>query len=108
MTFTEAMTLIRDHEEEFYKVRRSIWDRHLVVNHFYQYASDAINDEFKRVPTMWDLDNGEGSTSGSYWPYKPSPDDMEATDWEIYDANKLFPGNRLEEDDDFPINGRSD
>ncbi len=103
MTFTEAMEFIRDHEEEFSKVRRSIWDRHLVVNHFYHYACDATNDEFNRVPTMWDLDNGQGSTSGSYWIYKPTPDDIEATDWEIYDANKLFADNRLEEVDHFPL-----
>jgi hypothetical protein len=45
---------------------------------------------------MWDLDNADGDTSGSYWIYKPMPADMEATDWEVYDAKQLFP------DDDDP------
>ena len=48
---------------------------------------------------MWDLDNGEGGTSGSYWLYKPSTADIEATDWEVYDAKKLFADDG--QDDDF-------
>ena len=92
MTYQEAMQFIRDSENEFKKVRRPGWNRNLGVNHFYHY--DAINDMPDRAPTMWDLDNGEGSTSGSYWLYKPTTDDIEATDWEVYDAEKLFAVNR--------------
>jgi hypothetical protein len=90
MTYVEAMALIRDHEEGSSKVRRAMWDRHLAVNHFDHYGLDAANDQFSRVPTMWDLDNGEGSTSGSYRIYKPTPEDLQATDWEVYDPDKLF------------------
>jgi hypothetical protein len=103
MTFEEAMQLIRDHEEEYYKVRRSVWDRHLAVNHFFHYGLDATKDQFDRVPTMWDLDNGEGSTSGSYWIYKPTPEDMEATDWEVYDAKKLWPEDELGEREEYGL-----
>jgi hypothetical protein len=97
MTYVEAMALIREREEEYCKVRRAMWDRQLAVNHFYHYGLDAANDQFDRVPTMWDLDNGEGSTSGSYWIYKPTPEDMEATDWEVYDAERLFHDDLLDE-----------
>jgi hypothetical protein len=97
MTFEEAMKFIRDHEDDFKKVRRPAWDRHLAVNHFFHYRFDATNDLPDRMPTMWDLDNGEGDTSGSYWLYTPMPDDMEATDWEVYDAKKLFPDDELEQ-----------
>ena len=62
MTYQEAMQFIRDNENEFKKVRRPGWNRNLGVNQFYYY--DAINDVPDRAPTMWDLDNGEGSTSG--------------------------------------------
>jgi hypothetical protein len=95
MTFEAAMSFIKDHEDEYRKVRRPGWDRHLAVGIFSHYRCDATNDSPVRLPTMWDLDNGDGDTSGSYWIYKPMPADMEATDWEVYDARKLFP----EEDD---------
>jgi hypothetical protein len=52
---------------------------------------------------MWDLDNGEGSTSGSYWIYKPTPEDMEATDWEVYDAKKLWPEDELGEREEYGL-----
>src|SRR5262245_21936051 len=96
MTFEAAMRYIQDHEDEYRKVRRPGWDRHLAVSLFFHYRCDANNDSPVRVPTMWDLDNGEGDTSGSYWVYKPLPADMEATDWEVYDAKKLFPVDDLE------------
>jgi hypothetical protein len=97
MTYDEAKQFIRDHENEFKKVRRPGWNRNLAVNHFFYY--DAINDKPDRAPTMWDLDNGEGGTSGSYWLYKPSTDDIAATDWEVYDAKKLFPDEERQEDE---------
>jgi hypothetical protein len=90
MTFEEAMSLIRDSGDDLAKVRRQLWDRQIAVNYFTHYRCDASGDVFDRALTMWDLDNGEGSISGAYWIYKPTPDDMEATDWEMYDANKLF------------------
>jgi hypothetical protein len=96
MTYEEAMQFIRDKQKEFEKVRRSEWDRNYAVNFFFYY--DANNDMPVRTPTMWDLDNGEGGTSGSYWLYKPSTADIEATDWEVYDAKKLFPDDGREED----------
>ena len=97
MTYKEAMQFIRDNENEFIKVRRPGWNRNFAVNHFFYYY--ATNDVPGRAPTMWDLDNGEGGTSGSYWIYKPSKDDIEATDWEVYDAKKLFPDDDWEKDD---------
>jgi hypothetical protein len=90
MTYEEAINFIWDQEEDFKKVRRQLWDRHLAVNYFTHYRCDATGDLLERALTMWDLDNGEGSTSGAYWIYKPTPDDMQATDWETYDADKLF------------------
>lgn len=90
MTFEAAMDFIRDHQGDYRKVRRSAWDRHLAVGIFSHYRCDATHDSPVRLPTMWDLDNKDGETSGSYWIYQPAPADMEATDWEVYDAEKLF------------------
>src|SRR5262249_37494217 len=91
MTFEAAMRFIEANQDDHRKVRRSGWDRHLAVGVFSHYRCDATNDSPVRLPTMWDLDNGDGDTSGSYWVYKPATDDMVATDWEVYDAQKLFP-----------------
>lgn len=93
MTFEVAMRFIRDHQDEHRKVRRPGWDRHLAVSLFFHYCCDATADSPVLLPTMWDLDNGDGDTSGSFWIYTPMPADMETTDWEIYDPRKLFPGD---------------
>jgi hypothetical protein len=102
MTFEVAMKFIADHQDEYRKVRRPGWDRHLAVGFFSHYRCDADNDSLVRVPTMWDLDNGDGETSGSYWVYQPMPADIEASDWEIYDPKKLFSDDQFDPLDQSP------
>jgi hypothetical protein len=90
MTFEQAIKLVRDHDGDFTKVRRRVWDSQLALNYFTHYRCDGNGDLLERALTMWDLDNGEGSTSGAYWIFKPTNEDMVATDWEVYDAARLF------------------
>jgi hypothetical protein len=38
----------------------------------------------------WRLDNGDGEPSGTYGDFEPTPEDEQATDWEIYDERQLW------------------
>lgn len=96
MTYDEAMHQAR---EEGRMVRRPEWDPGAAVN-FIQLSEGEFDDV--EVPTcvLWDLDNEVEIESGSHENFEPTPQDLIATDWEIYDSAKLFPDEDVEQDAD--------
>ncbi len=94
MTYEEAMRLIENDKTRELKVRRPHWKRREAVGYFEHYDDEHFYDDAHPVewlPTLWSLDNVHGWNTGVFGEYDPTAEDKEATDWEIYDRDKLYP-----------------
>ena len=100
MTYVEAMELVGYHR----MIRRAGWDRLEAVSVKEDYFDDFLNYKPGRVfkedgswtwegdtkLVCWRLDNGDGNPTGTFGNYEPTAEDLEATDWEVYDETKLW------------------